>query len=187
MVTLTSLWLPILLSAVAVFFVSFLTHMVLPYHRTDFARLPNEDDAMAALGRQSIPPGDYMFPHHGGAGDPMKDPAYAEKRSRGPAGILTILPVRMTGLGSYLGQWFAFCVVVSLFAAYLSSRALPLGADSAEVFRFAGTVAFMGYGLSDVGNSIWFHKSWSTTGKNLFDALLFGCATAAVFVFMWPR
>ena len=41
MVTVTSLWLPILLAAVLVFLASWLIHMLLPYHRTDVAKLPD--------------------------------------------------------------------------------------------------------------------------------------------------
>lgn len=187
MVSLTSLWLPILLSAVAVFLVSFVTHMVLPYHRTDFAALPNEDEILAALGKHNIPQGNYMFPHHGGAGSPMKDPAFVEKRKRGPAGLVTVMPPGVPGMGGYLAQWFAFSVVVSLFAAYVASRTLPMAAASSEVFRITATVGFVGYGLALVHYSIWYHVKWSTTLKNLFDALLYGAATAAVFVWMWPR
>ena len=43
MVSLGSLWLPVLLSAVLVFIVSALVHMVLKYHNSDYKRLPNED------------------------------------------------------------------------------------------------------------------------------------------------
>jgi hypothetical protein len=43
MVALTSLWLPILLSAVIVFVASSIMHMLLPYHRSDYQQLPEED------------------------------------------------------------------------------------------------------------------------------------------------
>ena len=49
MVPLTSLWLPILLSAVVVFAASSIIHMVLPYHRNDFKKLPDEEGFLAAL------------------------------------------------------------------------------------------------------------------------------------------
>ena len=186
MVSLTQLWLPILLSAVVVFFVSFATHMVLKYHNTDYDRLPNEDAVMAAIGQQSVPVGEYMFPHHGGESNPSKNPAFVEKRQRGPAGVLTVMPTPMPGLGGYLGQWFVFSLVCSLFAAYLASRALPAGAEGLEVFRFTATVGFLAYGLAHVSDSIWFGRRWSTTFKNLFDALLYGLTTAAVFVWLWP-
>lgn len=185
MVSLMSLWLPILLSAVAVFFVSFIVHMLLPYHRNDFEKVPAEDEVMAALARFNVPPGEYMFPH---ASDPssMKDPAYIEKRSKGPAWIVAVMPTGMPGMGKFLVQWFIYSLVVSLFAAYLASRALAPGAAAGEVFRFTATVAFLGYGLALIHDSIWFYRKWSTTFKNLFDALLYGAATAAVFVWMWP-
>ena len=43
MVSLTSLWLPIVLSAVIVFFASAIMHMVLNYHKSDYKKLANED------------------------------------------------------------------------------------------------------------------------------------------------
>lgn len=186
MVSLTSLWLSILLSAVAVFVASSLVHMVLRYHATDFKKLPAEDDAMRALGQFNIPPGEYLFPFpHGAAA--MKDPAFIEKRTRGPAGFLSVFPSGMPGLSGPLAKWFVFTIVVSLFAAYLASRALPLDARGADVFRFAATVAFLAYGMSDVSNSIWYGRSWSTTLKRLFDAALYGAATGTVFVLLWPK
>ena len=65
MTSLTSLWLPILLSAVAVFIVSSIVHMVLPHHRTDFAKLPAEDQVMSAIGQGATARGTYMFPYAG--------------------------------------------------------------------------------------------------------------------------
>ena len=41
MVSLGSLWLPVLLSAVLVFIVSALVHMVLKYHNSDYTRIPD--------------------------------------------------------------------------------------------------------------------------------------------------
>ena len=49
MVSLANLWLPVLLSAVIVFFASSIIHMVLPYHRSDYKKLPDEDNVRAAL------------------------------------------------------------------------------------------------------------------------------------------
>lgn len=51
MVSLTSLWLPILVSAVIVFVASSIIHMVLPYHRSDMRKLAQEDEVLAALRR----------------------------------------------------------------------------------------------------------------------------------------
>jgi hypothetical protein len=62
MVPLMSLWLPILISAVAVFIVSSVIHMVLGYHANDFKSLPSEKAMLDDLRKQNIPLGDYVFP-----------------------------------------------------------------------------------------------------------------------------
>jgi hypothetical protein len=62
MVPLASLWLPVLLSSVIVLFASFILHMVLPWHKHDYARLPDEEQVRSALRPFAIPPGDYMVP-----------------------------------------------------------------------------------------------------------------------------
>ena len=49
MVPLSALWLPIVLSAVIVFFASFVMHMLLTYHHSDYKKLPNEDNVLAGL------------------------------------------------------------------------------------------------------------------------------------------
>ena len=43
MVALSSLWLPILLASIAVFFLSFVLRMVSTHHLSDFDRLPDQD------------------------------------------------------------------------------------------------------------------------------------------------
>jgi hypothetical protein len=125
MVPVTSLWLPILLSAVIVFVVSALIHMVLTYHRSDFGHVPSEDAVMNVL--RSAPPGDYMFPWGEGP-SAMKDPAFIEKMKKGPVGVLTLLKPRPPSMGPSLARWFVYCIVVGIFAAYIAGRALGPGA-----------------------------------------------------------
>jgi hypothetical protein len=62
MVSMASLWLPILLSAVFAFIVSSVVHMLLTYHRSDLVKLPGEDGIGEALRQADVPPGDYMIP-----------------------------------------------------------------------------------------------------------------------------
>ena len=62
MVSLMSLWLPILLGAVFVFIASSIIHMVFAYHQDDYRQVPNEDDVRSALRPFNIPPGDYVVP-----------------------------------------------------------------------------------------------------------------------------
>ena len=50
MVSIPSLWLPILLSSILVFFASWLIHMLLPHHRTDYGKVPSEDQVQDEAG-----------------------------------------------------------------------------------------------------------------------------------------
>lgn len=74
MVPIMSLLFPVLLSAVLVFIASFVIYVLLPYHRTDFERLPDEEGVTAALRPLAITPGEYMLPHAEAPSD-MRDPA----------------------------------------------------------------------------------------------------------------
>lgn len=183
MVPMTSLWLPILLSAVAVFVASSLVHMVLRYHRTDYAKVTNEDAVMEAL--RPTPPGNYFVPFGEGP-EAMKDPAFVEKMKRGAVAIVMVLPAGPPSMGKNLGQWFVYVLVISAFVAYVAGRAVAPGAAYPEVFRFAGTAAFLGYAMGAPQDSIWFGRKWSTTVKNLVDGLIYALLTAGVFGWLWP-
>ena len=66
-VSLMSLWLPILLSAVVVFIASSLIWTVVQYHNSDWQKLPDEEAARAAL--RGTSPGQYSLPHAASAAD----------------------------------------------------------------------------------------------------------------------
>ncbi len=185
MISVMSLWLPILLSAVFVFVVSSIIHMVFTYHRSDFGKVPAEDDVMDALRKFNIPPGDYVIPCAGSSAE-MKTPEYTEKTMKGPVAFMTVIPSGPPAMGASLAQWFLYCIVVGIFAAYIASRALDPGAHYLSVFRFAGATAFAGYGLALLQNSIWYKRSWSATLKSVFDGLVYALLTAGTFGWMWP-
>ncbi len=186
MVGLTALSLPILLSAVIVFVVSSLIHMVLPWHKSDYPKLVNEDQVMNALRPLGIPPGDYMMPRPS-SGQEMRSPEFLEKMKRGPVAMLTVMPSGPVTMGKNLTQWFLFAVVVGVFAAYVAGRALPAGAPYLAVFRFAGVTAFLGYSAALWPMSIWYRRSWTTTIKGTIDGLLYALLTAGTFGWLWPR
>jgi hypothetical protein len=186
MVSILSLWLPILLAAVAVFIVSSLIHMVLGYHAADYKKVPAEDDVMAALRKFDIPPGDYLVPC-AGSSKAWKDPAFREKFKAGPRAMMTVLPGGEMNMAPQLVQWFFYCVLVGITAAYIAGRALPPGAHYRAVFRFAGATAFFGYSLALWQTSIWYKKSWGTTFRSTIDGLIYGLLTGGFFGWLWPR
>lgn len=185
MITLDMLWLPILLSAVFVFLVSSVIHMALPWHKGDYAKVPNEDKVMDALRPFAIPPGDYMMPRASSMKD-MSSPEFTEKMKKGPVMIFTVVPNGPATMGKSLTLWFLYSVLVGFFAAYLTGRTLSAGADYLEVFRYIGTTAFLGYSLALLQTSIWYRRAWSTTIKSMIDGLIYALVTAGVFGWLWP-
>lgn len=185
MVSVFSLWLAILLSAVAVFIVSSIIHMMLKYHQSDFSQVPNEDAVMDSLRPFNIPPGDYYTPYAGSM-EAMKDPAYQDKLNQGPKIVMTVMPNGPGNMGKSLGLWFVYSIVVGIFVAWVGARTLPAGAEYGEVFCVAALVAFAGYGLALLQGSIWWGKKWSATLKSVIDALIYALVTAGIFGWLWP-
>jgi hypothetical protein len=185
MVPIMSLWLPILLAAVLVFVASSIIHMLLTYHESDFGRLPDEDGVMDALRPFNISPGEYYFPFGAGRAD-RESEEWKDKVEKGPVAFINVFPSGQPEMGKSLVQWFAYAIVVGIFAAYVAGRALPPGAEYLEVFRFTGVTAFIGYSLALVQASIWYKRSWSTTLKSVFDGLIYGLLTAGAFGWLWP-
>jgi hypothetical protein len=185
MIPLVQLWLPILLSALAVFVASSIMNMLLPHHRSDYRKLPDEERVMASLRSPGLTPGDYVFPHAAGTSE-LRSERYSRLRTEGPVGFLTVMRSGPVSMGPQLAQWFAFTLVVSLFAAYLAGRTLPPGTEYAHVFRLTSTVAFAGYVLALWQHAIWFGRSWAATFKFSVDGLVYALLTGGIFGWLWP-
>src|SRR4051812_22403218 len=140
---LTELLIPTVVSAVLVFLLSFVLHMLLPWHKTDYAKLPNEAGVLDALRALSIPPGEYMAPRPAGTAD-MKSAEFQEKMKRGPVFILSMLP-GMGSMGRSLGLWFVYLLIVAGLAGHTAMRVIPRPADSYLVFHTVFLTSFMGY------------------------------------------
>jgi hypothetical protein len=185
MVALTALWLPILLSAIIVFIASSIVHMVLPYHRSDYRQLPDEDKMLATLRPAGLTRGLYVFPYC--THKDMKTPAMQEKYKQGPVGMMTIYPTGPIAMPKFLIQWFVYCLLIGLSVAYLAAHTVVPGAPFRHVLRVAGTAAFLGYGLGTITNAIWKGQTWSMTLKEVFDGFLFAVLTAFTFAWLWPH
>ena len=185
MVSIMSLLLPIFLSAVVVFIISSILHMLFTYHNSDYKKLPAEEQVMDDLRKANIPAGDYMMPYTTDNKE-RNSPEFKDKMNKGPVAIITVYPSGQFNMGSSLAMWFVYCLIVSVFAAYIAGRALEPGAHYLSVFRFAGATAFAGYSLALLQNSIWFRKSWSATIKSMIDGLIYALFTAGVFGWLWP-
>ncbi len=185
MVPVISLGLPILVAAGIVFVVSSIIHMVLPYHRADFAKVPSEDEVMESLRKYNLQPGDYVIPCAGSA-QAMREADFIEKVTKGPVAFMTVVPNGPPSMGASLVLWFIYCVIVGVFCALVTGSALGRGAEYHSVFHLAALTAFCGYGLALLQDSIWYKRKWSTTLKNIFDGLIYALVTAATFGWLWP-
>jgi len=183
MPTLLDLWMPILLSGVAVFFLSFLMHMVLKHHRSDWSGLPDEEGTRAHLG--DIPAGMYTFPHCD-APDAMKDPAWVEKYTKGPSGHLTILPRGPVKMGKAMLKSFLYNVIVALLVAYVAMLVIPKGDPGGVALRVTSTIAFLGFAGAHGWYLIWYGHKASVVAKSVVDGLVYGLATGLIFMACWP-
>jgi hypothetical protein len=184
---LAALWQPIVLSAVLVFILSAIIHMVLKYHNSDYNRLPNEDAVRAAIRSGNPEPGrQYVFPYAGGMKE-MESPEMKQKYIEGPIGVLNLRRPGPFSMGPALSQWFLFTLMVSLFVAYVAAHAIPPGAEYLHVFRIVGAAAFLAYAVGQLPASIWMGKPWAVAAKEAFDGLLYALVTAGTFGWLWPR
>lgn len=185
MVTIVSLWLPVLLSAVAIFIVSSIIHMLLTYHRSNFAAIPDEQNFRDTVRPLNIPPGEYIFPF---AGSPknMESEEYQQKIKEGPVGMITVLANEPWPMAKSLISWFVYCLVVGSFSAYIAVHSVSAGADYREVMQIVGASAFAGYSLALMQNSIWYFRAWSTTLKFMFDGFVYALLTGGIFGWLWP-
>jgi hypothetical protein len=186
MVLIHELWLPILVSTVLVFVASNLVWIVLPHHKSDTRRLPDEAGAMDALGKQGLKPGLYRFPWASSMAE-VKNPAFVEKLSKGPVGFVTVTPSGPFNMGRAMGLWVAYLVVIGTGVAYLTGRVLQPDAHFLEVFRVAGTVAFLAYSGAQLPAAIWWGKPLGVAFKEILDGFIYAVLTAGAFGWLWPR
>ncbi len=186
MTELTALWLPILLSAVFIFIASSVIHTVMPWHKGDYAAVPNEGAARAAIGPLAIPPGDYLMPKPASM-KAMGSPEYKARHEQGPVMLFTMMPNGMQPMGPIFVRWMIYLLVISTIAGCVTAAAVAPGAPREYVWHYSGVITFLCYGMALPQASIWYHKKWSTTLKGFFDSAIYGVITALTFGWLWPQ
>lgn len=180
----TSLWLPILVSSVVVFFASFLAWMVLGHHKADVKALPDERAFIDRVSELKIPAGTYMWPNCA-TGEDMKSPEFQQRFDAGPWGSINIVGAK-PNFGQNLTLTFLFYVVVSVFVAYITGEARGPGSGFGPVFQVAGSVAILAYCAGSIPNAIFFSKPGRFVFTEFVDGLAYGLLTGLVFALMWP-
>lgn len=188
---LLSLWLPILLSAAAVWLVSLIASMALPHHKQDWVAIPGsaggEDGFMDDLRKRGIPPGNYLFPDFR---DPasMKSEKVQKALEHGPVGHLSVWKTPLTMADKMVGTFVVY-LVASALIAYLTRIALPAAsgpAGFARVFQIATTAGVLTYCFSFIPSGIWWGMSKRTIAANVIDGVVYAAITGVIFAWRWP-
>lgn len=205
---LTNLWLPILLSGVAVWFASALAWMAIGHHKRDRDPIPGgesgEREFMDVLRRMNLSAGTYGFPdfcRHDALPRAERMQAMKALYDTRPMGILRVWGEMNMGVNMLLT--FAFYLVTSAVIASLAWAALaPLGpgagsgamlaAGGAEpsfgrVFQITATAGVLAYCFASFPNDLWFQNKRRAMVMNWIDGAVFGLITGAIFAWLWPR
>jgi hypothetical protein len=186
MALLAHLWLPIVLSAVFVFIASSVINMFLKFwHAPDYKGFSNEDDVAAAIRKGNPSAGAYQLPYCSSP-EAMKQPQMAEKFKNGPVGMVFLRKPGPMNIGSFLGQWFAFCLLVTFFCALVAVHVFGPGAESARIFHVVGLIALMTFSFGGIPDAIWWSHPWGSTLKYVVDGLIYALITGATFAWLWP-
>ena len=176
--TILSLWLPIIVSAVVAFIAGSVIWMAMPWHKGEWRKTPDEEAVRAAL--KGCAPGMYSVPNCNSQSD-FKHPEMQQKFVEGPQAFITVVPSGLPKMGGKLVAMFVYNLVVAIICAYMVSRTLQPGADYLAVFRISGTVAFIAYGMAYIQESVWFGRQWSSTLRTFLDALIYSVLTGGIF------
>ena len=176
-----SLWLPILVSGVALFFASWAAWMLLPHHKPEWTGLPDEDAVMNALRSANVAPGQYMFPYSCKPED-WKSEEFQRRRAAGPTGTLTVWK-SPPNMGVNMICTLLFFTVANFVIGYLAGIALDPGEDFLTVFRFVATAGVLTYGTANILNGIWFGRKMVA---DIVDGIAYGLITGLIFAWLWP-
>lgn len=182
---LATLWLPILLSSIAVFFASFLAWVVIGHHTPDWREIPEEGEVIDFIRSQGLRPGQYIFPM-ARTKEAMADEAKQQRMTSGPWGTLNVWS-RQVNMGRNMLQSFIFYLVTSVFIAYLGTLALDAGATFSKVFQVTGTAGILAYAFGHVPNSIWFGTHCRPMLMDIIDGVCFGLVTGVIFAAFWTQ
>jgi hypothetical protein len=178
---LASLWLPIILSGVALFFASFAAWMLLPHHKPEWQGLPNENAVMDALRSTNTPPGQYRFPYSCKP-EEWKSDEFQRRMKSGPLGTLTLWK-GPPNMGVNMLCTVLFFTIANAVIAYLAGMVIKPGADPWFIFRFVGTAGILTYGTANILNGIWFGRKMVA---DIVDGIAYGLITGAIFAWLWP-
>lgn len=178
---LTALWLPILLSGIALFFASFVAWTILPTHKNDWGKAPDEPALLEALRSVNLPVGRYAFPY-GNDKKSRESGDFQKAWEKGPRGTLNVWS--MPSMGANMGFSVLLFLAINTVVAYLAWFAFDGKAPGfIDVFRFVGTASLLTYSFGPILDSIWFRRPIL---GGFFDGIAYSLIAGALFGWLWP-
>ncbi len=185
MISITELWLPILLTSAVVFFASAIMWMLLPHHKKDIQFLKDsEDEYLNTLGKLNLKPGLYMYPGCDSAD--MKTDEGKAKWNAGPWGTHIVHPGK-PNFGMNLLKAFVVYSLITVMVAYITGLSVRAGADYMHVFRVAGTTAILGHCMGGLVNDTFIGKPTRFILTSFLDGFVYAMITAGILASMWPK
>ena len=181
-----SLWLQVLIVAVVTFVVSGVFWTLMPWHKTEFRALPNEDAVRQVLHAQGVTDGQWRIPYPSNPAE-CKSPEFAKRFETGPVGIIQLETPRGLAMGSRLVASFLLYFFIAFFTAYVLRQAFPAGTAYMKVFQLAGCVSLAAHAFGHIQGAIWFSKSWRRVAFQFADSIVYALLTAGIFASMWPK
>ncbi|WP_339721586.1 hypothetical protein [uncultured Paraglaciecola sp.] len=182
-VSVTELWLAIVLAGLLTWVASALVHMLIKYHNADYKALANEEDVSAALAEKHLKPALYTLPYCSDM-KTMGEAHMQKKFNDGPVAMITIMPNGMPPMGKLLTQQILFFIFGSFLIGYLASLSIVVNAEFMTVFRHVFIASFLTYGWAQIPYSIWMGPPWSNCIRYMLDALIYAAVTAGTFSYL---
>jgi hypothetical protein len=115
----------------------------------------------------------------------MKDPAVRKRYEDGPVGMLTLSPTVRRRMGKHLALWFVYCFLVSIVTPYVARNTLTYTTDGMTVLPITAAVAFAGYVLGYIQDSIWKGVPWANSVRGMIDGTIYAVVTGHIFRLLW--
>ena len=184
MAFLAQLWLPIVVSAVLVFVLSALSHMLVPFRQREWGGLAGQGTIQEAV--RGVAPGLYVFPSPADHRE-RGEAEFMASWAKGPSGWISLVPPGPINMARNLGLSLLVNLLVSAMAGYVAIHALGGAPHYRAVFRLVGTIGVLAYAVGPLYEGIWFWKPWRSFAMGALEALAYGLIMAGTFGWLWPR
>ncbi len=173
-----------MVSAVPIFFVNFMSWVIIGHHNPDWAALPNQAENIRKPRELNLESGRCVC-FCDRSKEEREDETVKAAVIVGPWGTINLWGsapnmVRKPGLT------FLFYFVTAVFIAYPGTFALNSGADFSKVVQVTGTVAILAHCFPFMSTNIRFGATRKKILMDVVDGVVYSIITGASSGTMWP-